>query len=369
MKTQSYLVNYGNESIALHINKDFSDEINAQLEPFFLISPEQNESSPLIDVRFLKEEFTDIPVGEGESIDVDTSLYVHLASSGKLWKLKDRWVVNIHLTGSWFVFDSNKKEVLFYQPNDEFALTDIVRLIKGLITVAVELKGALQLHSSAVNTDSGSILLLGDMWQGKTTLLLELISNFNVSQLSCDTVVLSDTEEDGIAIHGWPSPFSMSHGTMSDHEKLHPFIPEERLKLSYDDLWKEGKKSVLTSQAVTELFGTSIVPRSEKLTTCIIARFNPKEPIGLRNISDVKELEDALRLVYLGSRDPIYHNWHCYFNCTDDIIENNIKAKAKKLLSTVQVIEMNWAPSAESLFKRITPLSQAHKTSGSLFDI
>jgi thymidine kinase len=60
-----------------------------------------------------------------------------------------------------------------------------------------------------VVVDGQAILILGDMWQGKTTLLLEMLDQFDVKQLSCDTVVLTPTRADGgdakeVAADSWP---------------------------------------------------------------------------------------------------------------------------------------------------------------------
>lgn len=362
MTTQSFWIQYGEESLLVQCSKMVADNIEQALAPFFSVSAQSSKADALITIQLIPEPMQHKPTSPGQVLEVDTSLYKHLASSGRLWGDENHWQVHIELTDSWFSFDRNNQSVVMYQPDAAYALTDIVRLIKGLITTAVEQKGAIQLHASAVVTDAGATVILGDMWQGKTTLLLELLANFRVKQLSCDTIVINKA----LSVRGWPSPFSMSHGTMADHPQLHPYIPKERLSLSYDALWKEAKKSVLTSQQVTALFETSIEPACEKIETCIIARFNPDGPIGTHEVNDIKALEAILRLVYLGSRDPIYHNWHRYIVCDNETLERNISQLAARLLSSVQILEFNWAPSAESLFKRISSLAPAHKTLGAL---
>jgi hypothetical protein len=227
--------------------------------------------------------------------------------------------------------------------------------------------GGVQLHSAAVTLEDGrGVLLLGDMWQGKTTLLLELLAGFRVNQLSCDTVVLLPEAGAGLSAHGWPSPFSVSHGSLSDHPELAVFFPESRRSVRYDELWREGKKTVLSSEQVALQLGTRITPGTQALAHCIIARFRPDEPTGLTSVSDPAELVGLLRAVYLGSRDPIYHNWHRYVVADEELIERNIEVTSARLLRACPVTVLTWAPSATSLLKRIPELGRAHKHLGRL---
>jgi hypothetical protein len=241
-----------------------------------------------------------------------------------------------------------------------------VRLIKGLFTPALESAGAVQLHSSAVTIDGGATLIIADMWQGKTTLLLEFLANFRAAQLSCDTVVLRVRPNDGFQVCGWPSPFSVSHGTLADHPSLYEFFPQERRSTPYDVLWSEGKKAVLTSQQVVERFATRIDPSCDRLDLCIVARFKPEEPTRIERLTDVQSLVGHLRQTYLGSRDPIYHNWHGYTFCDNETIDANIVRTAHALFKSVDVRVLTWGPSSVSLLNRVGRLAQAHKHVGYL---
>ncbi|HLL46751.1 MAG TPA: hypothetical protein VK399_08570 [Longimicrobiaceae bacterium] len=344
--------------------------IRGEVEPFFHIGPRGGPTT--VDLSLASENPAAVAArceGPGEVVAVDTSLYAHLASMGRRWgsPRSDRWVVRVDTTGTYVLFDRSAARIEVVQPQPELQARDAVRLIKGLLTSGLESCGAIQVHASGVTTRDGGVLLLGEMWQGKTTLLLELLSEFHTRQLSCDTVVLHEEEEDGgISAHGWPSPFSVSHGTLADHPVLHDAIPLERRTLAYDTLWREGKKSVLHSSEVVARFGTALDPSTRHLAACIIARFAPAEETRLRRVETVDELLRFLPSVYLGSRDPIYHNWHGYFTCDDAAIDRNMERVGTALFAQTPVYEVIWGPSAVSLLKRVPQLERAHKTLGPL---
>ncbi|HEU5319602.1 MAG TPA: hypothetical protein VFX28_02280, partial [Methylomirabilota bacterium] len=150
------------------------------------------------------------------------------------------------------------------------------------------------------------------------------------------------------------------------HPRLFDCLPAERRAVAYDRLWAEGKKTVLTSAQVVERFGTALQPSAPRVSTCLVVRFKPEEPTGLQPVTDADALVAHLRAVYLGSRDPIYHNWHRYIVCDDATIERNIRQAAARLLREAAVSTLTWAPSAVSLMKRVPRLARAHKHLGEL---
>jgi hypothetical protein len=64
--------------------------------------------------------------------------------------------------------------------------------------------------------------------------------------------------------------------------------------------------------------------------------------------------------MYLGSRDPIYHNWHRWLTASDELLEANITTTAERLASSVPIYRMVWAPGPRSLLKRVPALARAH---------
>jgi hypothetical protein len=356
-------------SVALRLPFAIEELVRGHLEPFIALRDEPAPTTPVLELE-LRLDAGPAPwrdVYKGEQVAVDTSLYRHLASDGLRFPVDGGYVVRIELTQSHVFFDAETRRAVVHQPDLDLLVLDGVRTLKSLLTTSVETLGGVQLHSAAVTLDDGrGVLLLGDMWQGKTTLLLELLAGFRVNQLSCDTVVLLPEADGELSAHGWPSPFSVSHGTLSDHPELAVFFPEDRRDVPYDALWREGRNTVLTSEQVVRHFATNIVPNTSALAHCIVTRFRPEEPTGLTPISDATELAALLRAVYLGSRDPIYHNWHRYVVVDDKLIERNIEGTSARLLRACPVTMLTWGPSANSLLKRIPELGQAHKHLGRL---
>lgn len=357
-------------TLRLHSDPDVGAAIARDLGPFFEFLPDPTPATPILDFHVSGQEAPDrlraATVEAGERVVVDTSLYKHLASDGRRWAVPPGYLVRIDATASLFHFEAEPRRVTLYQPDAARRLLDAVRAVKGFFTPAIERAGGIQIHSSGVVVDDDVVLLVGDMWQGKTTLLLEMLAQFNVRQLSCDTVVLMPDAGQERTVFGWPSPFSVSHGTLADHPPLFDFFPEARRDVPYAQLWAEGKKAVLTSHQVVDRYGTSIQPGARQVSTCLIVRFKPDEPTRLEALHDGEELVRHLRTMYLGSRDPIYHNWHRYIVCDDETIERNIRAAADRLLGTAAVYTLTWAPSAVSLMKRVPTLARVHKHLGQL---
>jgi hypothetical protein len=185
------------------------------------------------------------------------------------------------------------------------------------------------------------------------------LSEFDVAQLSCDTVVLSNGAQ-GVEISGWPSPFSVSHGTQSDFPQLYPWFPQSRRSVEYGRLWEERQKSVLSSADVVAAFGTRLEPKCERLGACFLAEFAPDKPTTLERVRDASEIEAFLHRVCLGSRDPIYLNWHGFVTCDAATIDGSLRAWAA-WLSTRETYRLTWAPSAVSLMKRVRRVGRLHR--------
>ena len=363
---QHYLVQYAGLTINLEANDDLAEMVEREIEPFFSVRVAPKKATSIANLALLctplPSELAECQNTEPRVVPVDTSLYKHLASDGRRWDLKDGHLVKIDLTGTYGHFEPGRGSIALYQPETLLMVRDAIRLLKGLITVSVEHQGGVQLHSSSVVADGRGVLLLGDMWQGKTTLLLDMLSEFHVQQLSCDTTVLMSEAGGGrIAAYGWPSPFSVSHGTLADHPELYEFFPHERKDVNYATLWDEGKKAVLTSDQVVSRFSTSLVSTAKDISLCLIVRFKPEERTMISRVDSVDEFAAHLQDVYLGSRDPIYHNWHQYLNIDAETINKNISSIAKTLHASSEVYVLTWAPSATSMMKRIPFLAKHHK--------
>lgn len=339
------------------------EAVTSELAPFFRFGP-GGAGRSLLGLRVrespLPEEMRQQTWDTGEEVAVDTSLYPHLASAGHRWRLDEGSLVRIDATGTHFHFRNQPRQVSLYQPRRDLAVRDAVRAVKSFMTPAVELAGGVQLHAAAVCRRRAASLILGDMWQGKTTLLLELLTEFEVDQLSCDTTVLLPRSDGSIRANGWPSPFSVSCGTLADHARLGRFFPAERRGADYGQLWREGRKIVLKSEQVVAAFGRRLVPAADTVATCLLVHFAPEERTRIERVRDDAVLANHLKTVYLGSRDPIYHNWHRYLVASDERIDGNIANISKLLFEQTEVYEMWWAPSATSLMKCVPELARAH---------
>jgi hypothetical protein len=366
---ENLLVRLGPLAFGTYLPSVVAHRLRSELEPFIEFRAAPSAATPLLELA-LRLEPGDAAwpsVRDGTRVPVDTSLYAHLASDGLRFPVAGGYVVRIERTGTHVFFNDCGRRVVVHQPDPDLLVLDGARTVKSLFTSLVESSGGVQLHSAAVTLDDGrAVLLLGDMWQGKTTLLLELLSGFRVRQLSCDTVVLLPGADGGLSVHGWPSPFSISHGTLSDHPELAPFFPEDRRHVPYDRLWREGKKAVLTSAEVVRRFSTTITPVASGLAHCVIVRFRPDGPVGLTRVTDTDDVISTVRNVYLGSRDPIYHDWHGYVAVDDEAVDRNIEEMSRRLLRSCPVTVMTWAPGPTSVLKRIPDLGRAHRHLGTL---
>ena len=364
-----YTASIGCLALTLDLPAAVLEPLRDELEPFIAVRDNAPQAEPLLALALRAEPAaaTWREVADGERVVVDTSTYVHLASQGLRFPVEGGYVLRIDLTATYVFFDGSARRAVLYQPELDLLARDAARLIKSILIVLIEAHGGIQLHASGVTLDDGrAVLLLGDTRQGKTTLLLELLSGFRVQQLSCDAVVLLPDGERSVTVHGWPSPFSVSHGTLSDHPELAAFFPEDRRGVRYDTLWREGRKSILTSAQVVTTFGRRIEPIAKRIAHVVVVRFRPEEPTGLRPLTSPAEFAGALRSLSLGTRDPIYYNWHGYVVADEAAIERNINLLTTRLLATVPVTVMTWAPSAASLFKRIPELGRAHERLGDL---
>lgn len=365
------MVSYAGIRLLFMAPPEVATAVRRDLEPFFVF--DSGESDPracfgavTVHVRPFPAPLR--PDGAGSPVVVDTSLYKHLASTGERWGDESRYTIHIHVSDAWVQFDKTTRQVDLYHADPRICALETVRLVKGLFMPALERAGAVQLHGSAVVGRDGCILILGDMWHGKTTLLLEMLSQFEVAQLSCDTVVLSTDGHGETLVSGWPSPFSVSHGTMADFPELYPWFPASRRSVPYGRLWEERRKEVLTSSDVVERFGTHLEPRCSRIALCLLVRFAPLEPTNIEAITSAEALESFLRAVYLGSRDPIYHNWHQFLACDAAAIDNSIARWARRL-ATTETYRLTWAPSAVSLMKRVPRLARLHKQLAGLLDV
>lgn len=308
----------------------------------------------------ISDDLVEFVKNNGRKVKVDTSLYVNLCSDGLRYDADSFYIVYIEKTKSLFVFKKNVNVIYLINNEISSLCLDTARIIKSLISIQEELNNKLMLHASGVIIEKNKgLLLCGDSRNGKTSILLELISKFKTDVLSCDTSIVSK-KDNGITARGWPSNFSVSTGTMFDYECLAPLIPDDRKNLTYRQAWEIYDKYVVDTFDVVRNAKTKIIPEVN-VDIIIFLKFNPAGPIGINKITDFDIIHQWIKKVYLGSRDELYPNWHEYWITPDNTIDENIKSMVNHILNNkIEIYEMNWAPGPEQLLRNIDLLDKSH---------
>jgi hypothetical protein len=365
-------VRYWCVGIDLLASEELAKGILNELQPFFTLE----QTIPAECLGRLELAQTAAPPGllerltrvDGKRIDVDTSLYPHLRSAGTRWELDGDRVTRIDATDTYCAVAGKERAVTLWQPDGDLLCRDAARFLKTALTYGLEARGFGQFHAAAVSTTRGATVIFGDMWQGKTTLVLEMLAAYRCALLAWDTLMIGARPESSIppVCVGWPSPFSISHGTLADQPDLCAFFPEERRQTPYWTLWKEGKKIRLDGPTVARAYGTDIDRNERTITGAIFAKFQPDQPTRIERVDREELLLQELQKVYLGSRDPIYHNWHDFIDVPSTRIDETIAGVAASLVATVPCYELVWAPSAVSLLNRVDAIASSHRHLGPL---
>ncbi|MDR2045565.1 MAG: hypothetical protein LBP77_00995 [Rickettsiales bacterium] len=340
-------------------NDDVVNEISETLLPFIMIK-RTNEilKNNLMSIFLISKEINSGNImaeieNEGENIIIDTSLYKDLSSNGKKIRYEDGYLIYISKTKSIFDFNFKAKRISLYNSEKNLLVRDAVRIIKSIISIDCEIKGQIILHASGVvlNQDE-AILFLGDSRNGKTSILLETLTKFDADMLSCDTSVLR-IEKNQLIAQGWPSNFSISFGTMHDYADLYQFIPQDKRKITYNDAWHIYDKHVLNTNQVISALKTNILPIG-KVSTLICLNFTLTSKVQLIEIVDYDDVENWIKKIYLGSRDPLYPNWHKFHEISDAQISANIQNVSRFIVNNgIKVYQMDWAPGPEQLLKQL----------------
>ncbi len=356
-------VEYNNDNYQILTNSAKIIEEIRSLAPF--IRESSLEKPPIVSIHAsiapLSSELIAEIQEKGQEIAVDQSLYETTSSTGFRYELKD---------GSYLFFVAKTKTLLHFSPHtqiisisnrdENFLIVETNRLIKSLISISAESKGQLMLHASGVVTLEGSTLFLADSRNGKTTALLDTLAHFSVDMLSCDTSFLR-IENQTLKARGWPSNFSVSVGTMYDYASLHNLIPPHFRNLTYKSAWDIYDKYVVDTKDVIRNAGVSIIPEST-VTSIVALNFDPEAKTGVFPLNDINSIRSWLGKVYLGSRDSLYPNWHQYWTVSQEAIDMNIEKIAHFIWDKgIDVYQVNWAPSLQTLLRRIPVLDSFHK--------
>lgn len=296
----------------------------------------------------------------GIEIVVDASLYPTRTNARRVELNDETHAVRIDATGTVCLVSRTGGTVHLVQPDKDLLRLDTERLIKGLATTLAECRGELVLHSSGVVTPKGhAILFPGDSRNGKTTLLLHALQHFDVSMLSCDTTFLSMTEA-GLRARGWPSNFSLSTGTLHDFDFLQPLMTFEQRQMTYSEAWSIYPKEVLNTHDVLRVAGADITSAAG-VAEFVFLQFAPQTNAGLWAMTDLAEVQRWLEQVCLGSRDPLYPNWHGFRTVDSAAIAKNIARFAHCIASEHRVSRLDWWPGPDQLLRHVDLLDAQSK--------
>ncbi|MET8679642.1 hypothetical protein ABZW18_19225 [Streptomyces sp. NPDC004647] len=255
--------------------------------------------------------------------------------------------------------------VCLLQPDEELLTLDTQRLVKGLATILAEAGDELVVHASAVVTPDGDALLFpGDSRNGKTTVLLHTLAHFEVAMLSCDTTFLR-VDDEAMHARGWPSNFSLSTGTMHDFGFLRGLMTPRQRDLTYRQAWDIYPKEVLDTRDVLKAAGASVVPEAP-VRAVVFLNFDPDATTRIRPVTELKEIRAWIEQVCLGSRDPLYPNWHGYREVPEEQLDRTVDRVARRITDRLPVYQMDWAPGPDQLLRHVDLLDAVshHRTRG-----
>jgi hypothetical protein len=297
-------------------------------------------------------------LAEGDDVVVDASLY-DSNSRGRRLDVEKGWVIAIERTGTLCAFLPNDGVVMVVQPDAATLEAELLRTLKALVLAGCERHGCIVVHASGVVTSAGATLFCGDSRNGKTTILLEALTGFETTMLSCDTCVLR-VGASGVVARGWPSNFSVSIGTIHDFPALHVLAQPAHQKLTYAEAWAIHPKHVLDTGDVVREMGVNLVPEAH-VSAVVGLRFAPAEPTGLRAIDDAS-VRAVLDGVCLGSRDPLYPNWPGFVELDQDALDRNVAAITDALFAGgVDAYAMTWAPAPTALLRGVATLEPSSR--------
>jgi hypothetical protein len=350
-------LSYLDEHFAVHGPDEIVERVAARLAPFVTRGPSRPGATEVHAVAGRHDALLARTLAEGREVVVDASLY-DSNSLGRRLDLEDGHLVAIERTGTLCAFLPGAGVVVVLQPDARVLESELSRTVKAVITAGCERRGCVVVHASGVVTPAGTTLFTGDSRNGKTTILLEALSAFDTSMLSCDTCVLR-AGPGGVTARGWPSNFSVSIGTIHDYPVLHALADAEHRELTYTQAWAIHPKHVLDTHDVIRAASVEITPQAS-VSALVALRFAPDERTGLEPIDDADAIRAALAEVCLGSRDPLYPNWHGFVDVTPETIDANLSAVADGLLAAgVEAHSMTWAPGPITLLRRVGVLEPA----------
>lgn len=132
------------------------------------------------------------------NIDVYDELFFLVSSYWKVSKQLNCNIEckNIDICGSEKLHGwSNNRYYINYTKDKDDIIDDIIYFIRLFLKIFLQRKGYLNLHAACVCINGKSFIISAERFNGKTTLLLYLLKNRNVSFIANDQIMLSISEK------------------------------------------------------------------------------------------------------------------------------------------------------------------------------
>lgn len=294
-----------------------------------------------------------IDIRECSEIAVDRSGGFLRCTGYRLDQGSMRWVL-LNPFGVEVAIDRARHQAVVSGRNEADLRVPVLRIIEDATVVALEARGAVVLHASAVAAGDKAILLVGNKGAGKTTSLCRLLKLFNISKLANDNVVLWQ-QGSSVVVRGWPSFFKLAAATVATHEELAAvFPPELRDQLANgEELWKVYEKVALFPEEGAELFDRKIEPQGI-LSTIILPRFG-KDLVPRMTAISRAELCTEIGLYVQGGQNPNHSDWMGLGSVEKDTLLATL-IDMLNAPTALTALRIEWAPSLDDLLTDVPDL-------------
>ncbi|WP_240479716.1 hypothetical protein [Paenibacillus wynnii] len=209
------------------------------------------------------------------------------------------------------VFDRQKRDILICTQEVDVRHEELVyiELIRDLILKNEENHGVTVLHAACAYKNDQATLIIGPKGAGKSTMLLELVSNNGYLFMSGDKTFLW-AEQGKIMASGWPDYPHLGLGTLSKHPELvSAFHLSDRIAAAEDDLWSTDHKMAFDPKLFKR-----IIPHASKGVVCSVGQFlyprlYPSEVCTAMPIHNDKSLMEAHLERIFGTGEPLWNNF------------------------------------------------------------
>ncbi|MFE9279556.1 hypothetical protein ACQKLN_30450 [Paenibacillus glucanolyticus] len=290
--------------------------IHLFLEPYFQSVGMDSE----IDLSFYAvylPSSVDIAV-QVNAVPEETTL--HLRKRGTVWNISNsRLIARDERNQSYYIIDKDSRNIIYiaHQELDD-AWKDPARMLREIIEKMMLGEGFLPFHASAVASDGGSFLFIGEKKSGKTTLALRFLQDYRCSFVSNDRVLIKGDDQ-GLIVHGSPLSVYVGIGTLLSMDKLksqvHQVYNLGDISKTEEELWSVEKKVHFTPKEIGNMIGNEICA-SSRLDAIIAPKIGNEAEASIKSI-DIHSAASLLRQSLLWPSDG-WPNWFGIGHCDDE---------------------------------------------------